>query len=169
MAADTTAPNADPEEIAKFNALAHRWWDPDGDFKALHDINPARLAYISQRSDLAHGQVLDVGCGGGILTEAMAESGASVTGIDMAERPLGVARLHALEGGVEIDYRASTAEELAATGAQFTTVTCLEMLEHVTDYPATVAACAALAAPGGQLFFSTINRNPKSYALLILG
>jgi 2-polyprenyl-6-hydroxyphenyl methylase/3-demethylubiquinone-9 3-methyltransferase len=165
-----TALNLDPQEIAKFEALASRWWDPEGDFRPLHDINPARLAWIRERADLAAGPVLDVGCGGGILSESMAQTGATVTGIDMAGAPLQVARLHALETGATVEYLASTAEELAAArpGA-FSTVTCMEMLEHVPDFGATVQACADLASPGAHLFFSTINRNPKAYALAIVG
>ena len=162
--------NVDSEEIAKFNALAHRWWDPNGDFKALHDINPARLEYIRSRAALTSGPVLDVGCGGGILSEAMALAGAEVTGIDMAEAPLAVARLHALETDTQVEYLATTAEALAAERAgTFQTVTCLEMLEHVPDFPSTIQACADLATNGGQLFFSTINRNPKAYLLAVVG
>ncbi len=162
--------NVDSEEIAKFNALAHRWWDPNGDFKALHDINPARLAYIMERTDLHAGPVVDIGCGGGILTEAMAANGADVTGVDMAGKALSVARLHALETNVEVNYVEGTAEEIArGLPAHFRTVTCLEMLEHVADYASTVQACADMAMPGADIFFSTINRNPKAYALLVLG
>lgn len=162
--------NLDQEEIAKFNALASRWWDPEGDFRPLHDINPVRLAYIRERTDLTAGPSIDVGCGGGILTEALAEAGSTVTGIDMAEKALGVARLHAMEAGRQIDYQLATAEQWAAEHAgQYQTVTCLEMLEHVQSYASTVQACADLCRPGGEIFFSTINRNPKSYALLILG
>ena len=165
-----TTPNVDPHEIAKFDALASRWWDPEGDFRPLHDINPPRLEWITARTSLAGGPVLDVGCGGGILSESMARAGARVTGIDMAGAPLTVARLHALESGIEVNYLESTAEALAATHAgTFRTVTCMEMLEHVPDYPATVAACAELATPGGDIFFSTINRNLKAYALAIVG
>jgi len=165
-----TNANVDPDEINKFNALAHRWWDPDGDFKALHDINPTRLSYISQRTDLTAGPCVDIGCGGGILTEALAATGAEVTGVDMAGKALSVARLHALETEVNVNYTEGTAEQLAANNPEhFRTVTCLEMLEHVADYPSTIAACAALAKPGADLFFSTINRNPKAYALLVLG
>ena len=162
--------NVDQSEIAKFEALASRWWDPEGDFRPLHDINPARVEYIQARTDLTAGPLVDVGCGGGILSESLARAGATVTGIDMAEAPLSVARLHALDTGVEVDYLATTAEALAAErpGA-FHTLTCLEMLEHVPDYPSTVQACADLVAPGGQLFFSTINRNPKSYLLAVVG
>jgi 2-polyprenyl-6-hydroxyphenyl methylase / 3-demethylubiquinone-9 3-methyltransferase len=162
--------NVDRDEIEKFDALAHRWWDPNGDFKPLHDINPKRVQYISERSDLKSGPVVDIGCGGGILTESLANLGADVTGVDMAGKALSVARLHALESGVDVTYLESTAEALAQSHAQhFHTVTCLEMLEHVTSYASTIAACAAITAPGGNLFFSTINRNPKAYALLILG
>ena len=162
--------NVDLPEIEKFDALAHRWWDPNGDFKPLHDINPARLAYIRERTDLGAGPTVDVGCGGGILSESLAVSSAETVGIDMAGKALGVAKLHALEAGVAINYQESTAEQLAAQRAgEFRTVTCMEMLEHVTAYADTVAACAELAQPGADLFFSTINRNPKAYALLILG
>ncbi len=162
--------NVDPEEIKKFDALAHRWWDPDGDFKPLHDINPTRLNYIQTRTDLLGGPVIDIGCGGGILTESMAAAGAEVTGLDMAGKALKVAQLHALETGTRVNYVAGTAEAYAqAHGAAFRTVTCLEMLEHVANYPSTVQACADLAQAGGDIFFSTINRNPKAYALLVLG
>lgn len=162
--------NWDADEIAKFDALAARWWDPDGDFKPLHDINPPRVAYISSRTDLHAGPVIDIGCGGGILSEALARDGADVVGLDMAGKALSVARLHALENKVEVDYQTGTAEAFAeAHPARFRTVTCLEMLEHVNDYASTVQACADLAQPGADLFFSTINRNPKAYFLLILG
>ncbi len=162
--------NVDDAEIGKFEALAHRWWDPQGDFKTLHDINPLRLDYIGQRARLDGANVLDVGCGGGILSEAMAGAGATVTGIDMAEKPLAVARLHALETGARLEYLAATPEALARErpGA-FDTITCMEMLEHVPDYESSIAACADLAAPGGQLFFSTISRTPKAYLLAIVG
>lgn len=162
--------NVDSAEIRKFENLANRWWDPEGDFKPLHDINPARLAYIAERAGLTDARVLDVGCGGGILTESLAGAGASVTGIDMAESPLAVARLHALESGTAVEYLATTAEALATErpGA-FDVVTCLEMLEHVPDYGSTIRACAALTKPGGHLFFSTINRNPKAWALAVVG
>lgn len=167
---DANGPNLDEEEIEKFDALAHRWWDPNGDFKPLHDINDLRVNYIAERSDLNAAAVIDVGCGGGILTEALARAGAQVTGIDMAGKALNVARLHSLDQALTINYEAATAEEFATTHAgEFGTVTCLEMLEHVSSYPSTIAACARLAAPGGKLFFSTINRNPKAYALLVLG
>ena len=162
--------NVDAPEIEKFDALAHRWWDPNGDFKPLHDINPARLEYISQRTDLSAGPTVDIGCGGGILSESMASAGSATLGIDMAGKALGVAKLHALEADVDIEYLETTAEQLAHNRAgEFRTVTCMEMLEHVTAYADTVKACAELAQPGGDLFFSTINRNPKSYVMLILG
>ncbi|MCY4565508.1 MAG: bifunctional 2-polyprenyl-6-hydroxyphenol methylase/3-demethylubiquinol 3-O-methyltransferase UbiG [Gammaproteobacteria bacterium] len=162
--------NIDDAEIGKFEALAHRWWDPNGDFRALHDINPLRLNYVAERAPLEGARVVDVGCGGGILAEAMAAAGAEVTGIDMAGKPLAVARLHALETGIELEYLAATPEDLAGErpGA-FDTVTCMEMLEHVPDYGSSIAACADLAAPGGQLFFSTISRTPKAYLLAVLG
>ena len=162
--------NVDSAEIDKFDALAHRWWDPEGDFRALHDINPARLQFIREHADLGTGEVVDVGCGGGILSESMARTGAVVTGIDLATSPLTVARLHALESGVEITYQESSPEQLAAErpGA-FHPVTCLEMIEHVPDYSSVVRACADLCVPGGHVFFSTINRHPKAYALAVLG
>ena len=162
--------NVDSSEIEKFEALAHRWWDTEGDFKPLHDINPVRLGYIEQKISLQDVAVVDVGCGGGILAESLALAGARVSGIDMAESPLAVARLHALESGVQIDYLATTAEALAAERpGSFQVVTCLEMLEHVPDFASTVQACADLVADGGHLVFSTINRNPKAYALAIVG
>ncbi len=162
--------NVDQAELAKFNELASRWWDPDGDFKPLHDINPLRVDFLRSRVEVAGEPVLDVGCGGGILAESLAAAGARMTAIDMAERPLAVARLHAMEAGVEVDYQASTAEDFAAAHPEhFTVVTCLEMLEHVPDYSSTIAACAQLAKPGGHLLFSTINRHPKAYLLTILG
>ncbi|MGE0624730.1 MAG: bifunctional 2-polyprenyl-6-hydroxyphenol methylase/3-demethylubiquinol 3-O-methyltransferase UbiG [Pseudomonadales bacterium] len=162
--------NVDPREIRKFEALAHRWWDPEGDFRPLHDINPARLTWIAEKVGLESVRAVDVGCGGGILAEAMARAGATVTGIDMADAPLSVARLHALESGTEVEYLASTAEALAAERpGSYDVVTCLEMLEHVPDIASTVRACADLAKPGGALFFSTINRNPKAWALAVVG
>jgi len=162
--------NADPAELAKFGELAHRWWDPQGEFRPLHDLNPLRLAWIDGHEPLAGKRVLDVGCGGGILAESMARLGATVTGIDLSEKPLRVAQLHLLESGLQIDYRLSSAEEYAAANAAlFDVVTCMEMLEHVPDPASTVAACAELAKPGGRVFFSTINRNPKAYLLAVVG
>ena len=162
--------NLDPAEIEKFDALASRWWDPDGDFKPLHDINDTRVNFIRERTDLEGGPLVDVGCGGGILTEAFVRLGVTTTGMDMASKALGVARLHAAEAGLDIDYRETTAEALAsALPGHFRTVACLEMLEHVADYPSTIRACADMAMPGADLFFSTINRTPAAYALLILG
>jgi 2-polyprenyl-6-hydroxyphenyl methylase/3-demethylubiquinone-9 3-methyltransferase len=163
--------NADPAELAKFSALAHRWWDPTSDFKPLHDINPLRLEYIARRSHGFTGKTaLDVGCGGGILAEAMATAGASVTGIDLSDKALAVAQLHRLESGVAVDYQLVAAEALAEQrpGA-FDIVTCMEMLEHVPEPASTVAACATLAKPGGLVVFSTINRNPKAYLLAVIG
>ncbi len=162
--------NVDDAEVAKFNALASRWWDPDGDFRPLHEINPLRLGWIRGHVDLDGKHVLDIGCGGGILTEAMADAGAVVTGIDMAEGPLAVARLHQAESGAAVDYRQTTAEDLAeAEPGRFDVVTCLEMLEHVPDPAAVVRSCLELAKPGGHVFFSTINRNPKSFLFAIVG
>ena len=162
--------NQDPAELAKFGALAHRWWDPESEFKPLHDINPLRLEWIDARASLLGKRVVDVGCGGGILSEAMARKGARVTGIDLGDKPLGVAQLHLMESGVQVDYQLIAAEALAAEqpGA-FDVVTCMEMLEHVPDPASTVAACAALLKPGGHAFFSTLNRNPKSYAMAVVG
>jgi 2-polyprenyl-6-hydroxyphenyl methylase / 3-demethylubiquinone-9 3-methyltransferase len=162
--------NVDPREISKFEELASRWWDPHSEFRPLHDINPLRLDYIDSHAGLAGKTVLDVGCGGGILTESMAARGARVMGIDMGETPLQVARLHQLESGVEVDYRQCTAESLAEEmPAGFDVVTCMEMLEHVPDPGSTIAACAKLVKPGGQVFFSTLNRNPKSWLFAIVG
>ncbi|MCC5862674.1 MAG: bifunctional 2-polyprenyl-6-hydroxyphenol methylase/3-demethylubiquinol 3-O-methyltransferase UbiG [Gammaproteobacteria bacterium] len=170
MADAHTTPNVDPQEISKFNALAARWWDPDSEFRALHQINPLRLDYIDERAALAGKRVLDIGCGGGILAESMAARGATVTGIDMADAALGVAQLHLLESGLEVEYLQTSAETLAAERAgQYDVVTCLEMLEHVPDPAAVVAACHALVKPGGHVFFATINRNPKAFLFAIVG
>jgi 2-polyprenyl-6-hydroxyphenyl methylase/3-demethylubiquinone-9 3-methyltransferase len=163
--------NVDAQELAKFSELAHRWWDPESEFRPLHQINPLRLEWIDELAVLRGKRVLDVGCGGGILAEAMARRAAQVTGIDLAAKPLGVARLHALEAGVEnLEYREVATEALAAEkpGA-FDVVTCMEMLEHVPDPAAVVRACAQLARPGGWVFFSTLNRNPKSFLFAIVG
>ena len=162
--------NVDPAEIAKFEELAHRWWDRNSEFKPLHDINPLRVNYIDERSPLAEKRVADIGCGGGILSEAMALRGAKVTGIDMGEEPLNVARLHQLESGAKVDYFQTTAEELADDQpGYYDVVTCLEMLEHVPNPASVIRACAKLCKPGGHLYFSTINRNPKAFALSIVG
>ncbi|BFM16526.1 bifunctional 3-demethylubiquinone 3-O-methyltransferase/2-octaprenyl-6-hydroxy phenol methylase [Maricurvus nonylphenolicus] len=162
--------NVDSAEIAKFEAMASRWWDKSGEFKPLHDINPLRANYIDQRSPVAEKKVVDIGCGGGILSESLAQRGAIVTGIDMGEAPLNVAKLHSLESGVSVDYRRTTAEELAQEEAgQYDVVTCLEMLEHVPDPSSVIKACADLCKPGGDIYFSTINRNPKSYMFSIVG
>lgn len=162
--------NVDHAEVSKFDQLASRWWDPRSEFKPLHDINPLRLGYIDARASLAGRRVLDVGCGGGILAESMAALGADVTGIDMGAAPLEIARLHLLESGLKVDYRQTTAEQLAIERpGEFDVVTCMEMLEHVPDPASVIAACASLVKPGGQAFFSTINRNPKSYLLAIIG
>ena len=162
--------NADPEELRKFGDLAHRWWDTTGDFAPLHAINPLRLEWIAQRATFAGARVVDVGCGGGILAESMAARGADVTGIDLSEKPLSVASLHGLESGVAVHYEQISAEDLAVRqpGA-FDVVTCMEMLEHVPDPAAVVRACATLVKPGGRVFFSTINRNPKAYLFAVLG
>ncbi|MCA0241573.1 MAG: bifunctional 2-polyprenyl-6-hydroxyphenol methylase/3-demethylubiquinol 3-O-methyltransferase UbiG [Proteobacteria bacterium] len=164
-------PNVDDLELAKFSALAHRWWDRDSEFRPLHEINPLRLDWIDSLAPLRGRRVVDIGCGGGILAEAMALRGARVTGIDLAAKPLGVARLHALETGVaDLDYREISAEALAAEqpGA-YDSVTCMEMLEHVPDPASTVRACARLARPGGWVFLSTLNRNAKAFAFAIVG
>ena len=166
----TTHQNADPAELAKFGDLAHRWWDPQSEFKPLHDINPLRVDYIDTATGLRGKRVVDIGCGGGILSESMAALGADVVGIDLSEKPLGVARLHLFESGLAVDYRLISAEALAAAEpASFDVVTCMEMLEHVPDPASTVRACAALAKPGSHVFFSTLNRNLKSYLFAIIG
>lgn len=165
-----TQHNVDASEIAKFDSLASRWWDPAGEFRPLHEINPLRLDYIRQRVTLRGRKVLDIGCGGGILSESMDREGARVTGIDMADGPLAVARLHQAESGAEVEYLQSTAESMAQERPeQFDVVTCLEMLEHVPSPPAVIEACASLVRPGGDIFFSTINRNPKAFMLAIVG
>lgn len=162
--------NIDPAEIAKFEALASRWWDRNSEFKPLHEINPLRLGFIEKQTTLAGKKVLDVGCGGGILAEAMAHRGAIVTGIDMGKAPLEVAKLHLLESGVKVDYQQSPAEDFAqAHAGEFEIVTCLEMLEHVPDPSSVIRACTELLAPGGHLFISTINRNAKAYLFAVLG
>lgn len=167
---NTQTANIDRGEVNKFEEIASRWWDTQSEFKPLHDINPLRLNYIDQRAPLAGKDVLDVGCGGGILSESMAARGARVTGIDAGETPLTVARLHALESGIKVDYRQVTAEQLAAEQpGHYDIVTCMEMLEHVPDPASVIAACAQLVKPGGQVFFSTLNRTPKAYALAIVG
>ncbi|MBK6630756.1 MAG: bifunctional 2-polyprenyl-6-hydroxyphenol methylase/3-demethylubiquinol 3-O-methyltransferase UbiG [Betaproteobacteria bacterium] len=167
---ETANRNADQAELDKFSELAHRWWDPESEFKPLHDINPLRLEWIDRIAGLAGQKVLDVGCGGGILAESMATRGAIVTGIDLSDKALSVARLHLLETGEKVDYRKISAEELAAemSGA-FDVVTCMEMLEHVPDPASAVRACAQLVRPGGLVFFSTISRNPKSYLFAVIG
>jgi len=162
--------NADPIELDKFSQLAHRWWDPNSEFKPLHDINPLRLGYINRIAPLSGKAVLDVGCGGGILAESMAELGASVTGIDLGDKALQVAKLHLLESGRQVEYRKIAVEALAEGRPQsFDVVTCMEMLEHVPDPGSIVRACAQLARPGGHVFFSTLNRNPKSYLFAVIG
>ena len=165
-----TAHNVDPGEIEKFEKLAGRWWDPNSEFKPLHDINPLRLDYIDRLAPLAGKRVIDVGCGGGLLTEGMAARGAAVTGIDMGKTPLSVARLHQHESGLQIDYQLTTAEQVASEQpGSFDIVTCLEMLEHVPNPATTIAACAALVKDDGRVFFSTINRNPKAYLFAVIG
>lgn len=162
--------NVDPAEVAKFEALAASWWDEAGQSKPLHDINPLRLQFIAERCPLEQAEVIDVGCGGGILSEALAERGARVTGIDMGDMPLDIAKLHAMESGLDIHYEQSTAEDMAARHpGRFDAVTCMEMLEHVPDPVAVVQACADLVRPDGHVFLSTLNRHPKAYLLAVLG
>ena len=162
--------NVDPAEVAKFDALASSWWDEEGESKPLHQLNPVRLSYIDTRSQLHGKQAIDVGCGGGILTEALAKSSAIATGIDMGEMPLKIAKLHALEAELKIDYQQITAEEKAEQAAgEFDVVTCMEMLEHVPDPASIIKACSDLVTPGGDVFFSTLNRHPKAYLVAVLG
>ena len=165
-----TSNNFDQEELAKFEELAYRWWDKDSEFKPLHDINPLRLNFIDERVSLSGKKVIDIGCGGGILSESMAQKGATVKGIDLGKAPLSVARLHSKESGMDIDYEMIAAEDLAVREpASYDVVTCLEMLEHVPEPQSIIEACSRLVKPGGDVFFSTINRNPKSYLLAIIG
>jgi len=162
--------NADPLELEKFSQLAHRWWDPNSEFKPLHEINPLRLDYINRIAPLSGKTVLDVGCGGGILAESMAALGAQVTGIDLGDKALQVAKLHLLESGLQVNYRNIAVEDLAAEQpGHYDVVTCMELLEHVPDPESTVQACAQLVKPGGHVFFSTLNRNPKSYLFAVIG
>ena len=162
--------NADQNELDKFSQLAHRWWDPNSEFKPLHEINPLRLAWIDQHVQLTGKKVIDIGCGGGILSESMAQRGADVTGIDLSDKALGVAKLHLLESGQKVNYQSISAEEYAGqAGGTFDVVTCMEMLEHVPNPASTIAACAALVKPGGHVFFSTLNRNLKAYLLAVIG
>ena len=162
--------NADQNELDKFSQLAHRWWDPNSEFKPLHEINPLRLAWIDQHVQLTGKKVIDIGCGGGILSESMAQRGADVTGIDLSDKALGVAKLHLLESGQNVSYQSISAEEYAGqAGGTFDVVTCMEMLEHVPNPASTIAACAALVKPGGHVFFSTLNRNLKAYLLAVIG
>ena len=162
--------NVDPAEIEKFEKLAQRWWDTTSEFKPLHEINPLRANFIDRHSPVAETAIIDIGCGGGILSEALSQRGATVTGIDMGEAPLAVAELHALDNGLSIEYILTTAEEISEhRPAQYDIVTCLEMLEHVPDPAAVIKACAKLCKPGGHLYFATINRNPKAYLFAILG
>lgn len=167
----TAAQNADPKELQRFEAVAGQWWDPDGPLKTLHGMNPLRMRFIKDRVPLAGLRVLDVGCGGGLLAEAMTAEGAAVTGIDLAHEALLVARLHAIENGLAVDYRETSAEDLARDGAagSFDVVTCLEMLEHVPNPASVVSACARLVKPGGHVFFSTINRTPKAWVTAVVG
>ena len=162
--------NADPAELQKFSDLAHRWWDPESEFKPLHQINPLRLDWIDTNASIAGKKVVDIGCGGGILAESMAARGAQVTGVDLSDKALGVARLHLFESGQQVDYRHISAEDLAhECPASFDVVTCMEMLEHVPDPASTIRACATLVKPGGSIFFSTLNRNLKAYLMAVVG
>ena len=162
--------NADQNELDKFSQLAHRWWDPNSEFKPLHEINPLRLAWIEQHVQLAGKKILDIGCGGGILSESMAQRGGDVTGIDLSDKALSVAKLHLLESGQNVNYQSISAEEYAGqAGGTFDVVTCMEMLEHVPNPASTIAACSALVKPGGHVFFSTLNRNLKAYLLAVIG
>ncbi|MFK8016830.1 MAG: bifunctional 2-polyprenyl-6-hydroxyphenol methylase/3-demethylubiquinol 3-O-methyltransferase UbiG [Gammaproteobacteria bacterium] len=164
------SPNVDADEVAKFDALAGRWWDPTGEFRPLHQINPLRVNYIDEHAPLREARVADIGCGGGLLSEAMTRRGATVVGVDQARAALSVARQHAADSELDIDYRETTAEDMAASSpGEFDIVTCLEMLEHVPDPASVVRACHQLLKPGGRAFFATINRNPKAYALAIIG
>lgn len=164
------ATNADPQEIQKFSDLAHRWWDPSSEFRPLHEINPLRLEWINARAPLTGKKVVDIGCGGGILAESMARKGANVTGVDLSDKALKVADLHSMESGVQVHYEKIAAEDLAAREpGTYDVVTCMEMLEHVPNPGSIIQACATLAKPGGKIFFSTLNRNPKAYLLAILG
>lgn len=170
MTNEHTTHNVDTNEVNKFDNLAARWWDTEGEFRPLHDLNPTRLKFIQNHADIAGRQVLDIGCGGGILSEAMARAGAKVTGIDMAQRALSVAKLHAMEAGVELTYENTSAEAHAETHAShYDVVTCLELIEHVPDPASLIKAAATMVKPGGRIFVSTINRNPKAYAIAILG
>lgn len=165
-----TAANTDPQELDKFGEVAHRWWDPNSEFRPLHDINPARIGWIDRHAQLKGKRVIDIGCGGGLLSEGMAALGAQVTGIDLSDKALSVARLHLYESGHSVDYRLISAEAMAEEApGSFDHVTCLEMLEHVPDPASTVAACARLVKPGGQVFLSTLNRNAKAYLIAVLG
>ncbi len=169
-AANQPPGNVDPGEISKFDALASRWWDPEGEFKPLHKLNPLRIGYVADRASLAGKPVLDVGCGGGLLAEGMAAKGATVTGIDMAAGPLAVARLHQAKSGLDIRYLETHAEALAAEAPEsFAVVTCMEVMEHVPDPGSLITACAGLCKPGGDVFFSTLNRNLKAFLLAIVG
>ncbi len=165
-----TTKNIDPVEVEKFEALASRWWDKDSEFKPLHDINPLRIRYIAERCELQDKEIIDIGCGGGILTEGLAQQGARMTGIDAGEAPINVAKLHILESGLDIQYTQSLAEEWSDNKVNhYDAITCLEMLEHVPDPGSVIKACAKMAKPGANLFFSTINRNPKSYLFMVIG